>query len=142
MTYFGEGATSTGDFHAGVNFASIHKLPVIFFAENNGWAISVPTAKQMNLDSVADRARGYGVPGVVVDGTDILAVHQVTRAALDRCLAGEGPTLIDAEVYRPLPHSSDDDDSLYLPPGIEGELPRPRSYRAISGRAHRAGHLG
>ena len=119
VTYFGEGATSTGDFHAGVNFASIHKLPVIFFAENNGWAISVPTAKQMNLDSLADRAIGYGVPGVVVDGTDILAVHQVTRAALDRCLAGEGPTLIDAEVYRPLPHSSDDDDSLYLPPGLK-----------------------
>ncbi len=119
LTYFGEGATSTGDFHAGLNFASIHKLPVIFFAENNGWAISVPTAKQMNLDSVADRAPGYGVPGVAVDGTDILAVYQVTRAAVDRCLAGEGPTLIDAQVYRPLPHSSDDDDSLYLPPGLK-----------------------
>ena len=119
LTYFGEGATSTGDFHAGINFASIHKLPVIFFTENNGWAISVPTAKQMNLDSVADRARGYGVPGVAVDGTDILAVYQVTRAAMDRCLAGEGPTLIDAQVYRPLPHSSDDDDSLYLPAGLK-----------------------
>ena len=94
LTYFGEGAISTGDFHAGINFASIHKLPVIFFAENNGWAISVPTAKQMNLDSLADRALGYGVPGVVVDGTDILAVYQVTSAAIDRCLAGEGPTLI------------------------------------------------
>lgn len=119
VTYFGEGATSTGDFHAGINFASIHKLPVIFFVENNGWAISVPTFKQMNLDSLVDRAAGYGVPGLAVDGTDILAVYQVMRAAIERGLDGKGPTLIDAQVYRPLPHSSDDDDSLYLPAGLK-----------------------
>ncbi len=119
VAYFGEGATSTGDFHAGVNFAAVHKLPVIFVCENNGWAISVPTDKQMSLTSVAERALGYGIPGVVVDGVDIVAVYETMKAAVERALAGEGPTLIDAQVYRPLPHSSDDDDSMYLPAGFK-----------------------
>ena len=117
--YFGEGATSTGDFHAGLNLAAIHKLPVIFIAENNGLALSVPTDMQMNLPHVADRARGYGICGVVVDGTDVQAVYRTMARAVQRGLDGEGPTLIDAEVLRLLPHSADDDDSQYLPAGYK-----------------------
>ena len=110
---FGEGASSEGDFHEACNFASIHKLPVIFFCENNRYAISVPQDQQMAIDNVADRAAGYGFPGVVVDGTDLLAVHQVVAAAAERARGGDGPTLVEAKVYRFYPHSSDDDDRTY-----------------------------
>ena len=110
LTAFGEGATSKGDFHEGLNFAGIWKLPVIFLCENNRYAISVPQSKQMAIENVADRAQGYGFPGVVVDGNDVLAVYAVTKEAVARARAGEGPTLIEAKTYRIVPHSSDDDD--------------------------------
>lgn len=113
LTSFGEGATSKGDFHEGLNFAGIWKLPVIFLCENNQYAISVHQSKQMAIEDVADRAAGYGFPGVVVDGNDLLAVYAVTREAVERARAGEGPTLIEAKTYRIVPHSSDDDDRLY-----------------------------
>ena len=113
ICYFGDGAASVGDCHEGMNFAAVHRLPVIFFCENNGYAISVPLAKQMAVDSIANRAEGYGMPGVVVDGTDIVAVHQATAEAAARARAGDGPTLIEAIVERYLPHTSDDDDSRY-----------------------------
>jgi 2-oxoisovalerate dehydrogenase E1 component alpha subunit len=113
ICYFGDGAASVGDCHEGMNFAAVHSLPVIFFCENNGWAISVPLSKQMAVDSVASRAEGYGMPGIVVDGTDIVAVHQATAEAAARAAAGRGPTLIEAMVERYLPHTSDDDDSRY-----------------------------
>lgn len=113
ITYFGEGATSKGDFHEGINFAAIHKLPAIFVCENNSYAISVPVWKQMAVANVADRAPGYGIPGVVVDGTDVLAVYRATKAAVERARRGEGPTLIEAKVFRLTPHSSDDDDRRY-----------------------------
>ena len=115
IVYFGDGAASAGDCHEGMNFAAIHKLPVIFFCENNGYAISVPLSKQMAVDSVAGRAEGYGMPGVVVDGTDISAVYEATTEAAKRARAGEGPTIIEAMVERYLPHTSDDDDSRYRP---------------------------
>jgi 2-oxoisovalerate dehydrogenase E1 component alpha subunit len=110
---FGEGSTSEGDFHEGLNFASVHRLPVIFFCQNNRYAISVPAARQMAVPSVADRASAYGVPGVSVDGGDPLAVYGAMRRAVDRARAGEGPTLLEARVDRHLPHSSGDDDRRY-----------------------------
>ncbi len=113
ITYFGEGATSKGDFHEALNFAGVFRLPVIFFCENNGYAISVPQHRQMAIQDVASRAAGYGFPGVVVDGNDILAVYQVTREAIARAERGEGPTLIEAKTYRLTPHSSADDDRTY-----------------------------
>ncbi len=110
ITYFGDGATSKGDFHEGLNFAAVWKLPAIFFCENNGWAISVPLDKQMGTATVAERAAAYGIPGVRLDGCDPLAVYAATREAVERARRGEGPTLIDAEVVRLTPHSSQDDD--------------------------------
>ena len=113
IAYFGDGASSVGDCHEAMNFAAIHKLPVIFFCENNKYAISVPVAKQMAVDSIASRAAGYGMPGIEVDGCDIVAVYEATRAAAARARAGDGPTLIEAHVERYLPHTSDDDDTRY-----------------------------
>lgn len=113
IAYFGDGASSTGDCHESMNFAGIHKLPIIFFCENNKYAISVPLAKQMAIDSIASRAEGYGMPGVRVDGCDVGAVYEATHEAVRRARAGEGPTLIEAMVERLLPHTGDDDDSRY-----------------------------
>lgn len=111
--WFGEGATSEGAWHEGLNFAGIHHLPVVFVCENNHYAISVAQRKQMAVDDVADRAAGYGFPGVVVDGNDVLACYAAMRSAVDRARAGNGPTLIEAKTYRFQPHTSDDDDRTY-----------------------------
>lgn len=111
--WFGEGATSEGAWHEGLNFAGVHELPVIFVCENNRYAISVPQKKQMAVENVADRAAGYGFPGVVVDGNDVLACYAATKEAVARARAGEGPTLIEAKTYRFQPHTSDDDDRTY-----------------------------
>jgi 2-oxoisovalerate dehydrogenase E1 component alpha subunit len=111
--WFGEGATSAGAWHEGLNFAGIHKLPVIFVCENNYYAISVGQPLQMAIDNVADRAPGYGFPGVVVDGNDVLASFAAMKTAVERARAGEGPTLIEAKTYRFFPHTSDDDDRSY-----------------------------
>ncbi|KDN58809.1 MAG: thiamine pyrophosphate-dependent dehydrogenase E1 component subunit alpha [Exiguobacterium sp.] len=110
---FGEGSSNQGDFHEGANFAGVHKLPVILFCENNKYAISVPLSKQLACERVSDRAKGYGMPGVTVDGTDPIAVYAAVKEARARALRGEGPTLIEAEVERLVPHSSDDDDKAY-----------------------------
>jgi TPP-dependent pyruvate/acetoin dehydrogenase alpha subunit len=112
-SWFGEGATSEGDWHEGLNFAAIHKLPVIFVCENNEYAISVKQDKQMAVRDVATRAEGYGMPGVVVDGSDVLACYREMRAARARAVEGGGPTLIECKTYRYLPHTSDDDDKSY-----------------------------
>jgi len=113
IVYFGDGASSVGDCHEAMNFAAIHKLPVIFLCENNGYAISVPLSKQMAVDGIVSRADGYGIPGVVVDGTDIMAVYEATSEAATRARDGRGPTIVETMVERYLPHTSDDDDSLY-----------------------------
>lgn len=113
LTSFGEGSSNQGDFHEGLNFAGVHKLPVIFFCENNRYAISVPISKQLACESVAERAAGYGMPGVKVDGNDPLAVYQVVKEAVERARRGEGPTLVEAVTYRLMPHTSDDDDRTY-----------------------------
>ena len=115
ITYFGDGASSVGDCHEAMNFAAIHRLPVIFFCENNKYAISVPLSKQMAVDSIASRAEGYGMPGVEIDGCDIMAVYEATTQAALRARSGDGPTLIEAHVERYLPHTSDDDDTRYRP---------------------------
>ena len=111
--WFGEGATSEGDWHEALNFAGIYKLPVVFVCENNLYAISVPQEKQMAVKNVADRGGAYGFPGAVVDGNDVLACYDVMKEAVARARAGEGPTLIEAKTYRFYPHTSDDDDRTY-----------------------------
>jgi 2-oxoisovalerate dehydrogenase E1 component alpha subunit len=110
---FGDGATSQGDFHEGVNFAAVHKLPIVFVCENNSYAISVPIRLQMANPNVADRAAGYGIPGVTVDGTDVPASYAVCREAVDRARRGEGPTLIDAKIWRINSHTSEDNHLKY-----------------------------
>jgi 2-oxoisovalerate dehydrogenase E1 component alpha subunit len=141
ITYFGDGAASTGDCHEGMNFAGVHKLPVIFFCENNKYAISVPLSKQMAVDSVASRAEGYGMPGIVVDGCDIAATYEATAEAARRAREGEGPTLIEANVERYLPHTSDDDDSRYRAPE-EIETARERDpLRILNGQLKTLGYL-
>ena len=97
---FGDGATSQGDFHEGVNFAATHRLPVVFVCENNSYAISVPIRLQMLNPNVADRAAGYGIAGVTVDGTDVPATYAACKEAVARARRGEGPTLIDAKIWR------------------------------------------
>ena len=114
-TYFGDGATSQGDVHEAMNFAAVHKLPVLFLCENNRYAISVPIEQQMAIKHVAKRAQAYGMPGVTVDGTDLAASYEATAQAVLRAVRGEGPSLIEFEVERYLPHTSDDDDSTYRP---------------------------
>lgn len=113
MTYFGEGTSSTGAFHVGLNFAGVYKAPVVFICRNNGWAISVPRERQTAAKTFASKAVGYGMPGVRVDGNDILAMIQTSREAVDRARAGDGPTLIEALTYRRQGHSSSDDPSVY-----------------------------
>ncbi|WP_284140341.1 MULTISPECIES: thiamine pyrophosphate-dependent dehydrogenase E1 component subunit alpha [unclassified Virgibacillus] len=109
----GEGSSNQGDFHEGLNFAGVHKLPVITMVENNKYAISVPLEKQLACESVADRGASYGMPGITVDGNDPLAVFEAVSEARERAVAGKGPTLIEAVTYRLTAHSSDDDDRLY-----------------------------
>jgi 2-oxoisovalerate dehydrogenase E1 component alpha subunit len=113
MTTMGEGSSNQGDVHEGLNFAAIHKLPFVFVVENNGYAISVPAAMQVSVANVADRASGYGIPGVVVDGADVLACYAASREAVARARAGDGPTLIEAKVTRLTGHSSDDQQTKY-----------------------------
>jgi 2-oxoisovalerate dehydrogenase E1 component alpha subunit len=110
---FGDGATSQGDFHEGVNFAAVHKLPIVFVCENNSYAISVPIRLQMANPNVADRAAGYGMHGVTVDGTDVPACYDVCREAVERARRGEGPTLIDAKIWRMNSHTSEDNHLKY-----------------------------
>jgi 2-oxoisovalerate dehydrogenase E1 component alpha subunit len=112
-SWFGEGATSEGDWHEGLNFAGIHRLPVVFICENNRYAISVEQSKQMAVENVADRAAAYGFPGVVVDGNDVLACFAAMKDAVARARSGQGPTLIECKTYRFQPHTSDDDDRTY-----------------------------
>jgi 2-oxoisovalerate dehydrogenase E1 component alpha subunit len=113
MTSMGEGSSNQGDVHEGLNFAAIHKLPFILVIENNGYAISVPVAKQLAVPDVAARASGYGIPGVIVDGADVLACYVAAKEAVDRARRGEGPTLIEAKVIRLTAHSSDDQQTKY-----------------------------
>ena len=111
--WFGDGATSEGDWHEALNFAGIHDLPIVFVCENNLYAISVPLSKQMGIKDVSVRGEAYGFPGVSVDGNDVLACYEVMQEAVDRARSGGGPTLIECKTYRFFPHTSDDDDRTY-----------------------------
>ncbi|MBZ0151549.1 MAG: pyruvate dehydrogenase (acetyl-transferring) E1 component subunit alpha [Planctomycetes bacterium] len=113
MTFCGDGGTSSNDFHTGLNFAGVYKAPVVFVCENNGYAISVPSQKQTASTSMAIKAEAYGMPGVRVDGNDILAVYRVCKEAVDRARRGEGPTLVETVTHRMASHSSSDDAARY-----------------------------
>lgn len=113
IAYFGDGASSQGEVHEAMNFASVFRAPVVFFCQNNRWAISVPVEKQVGGGSVAARAAGYGIPGVQVDGNDVEAVRDVTVSAVERARSGQGPTVIEAMTYRLGPHATSDDPRRY-----------------------------
>ena len=113
MVYFGEGAASQGDFHEALAFAGVHRLPVVFLCNNNGWATSVPVNLQTAEPQISKRAAGYGFPGVTVDGSDPLAVYQAVTKAVERARLGEGPTLVETKTIRMMPHSSSDDHLRY-----------------------------
>ncbi len=115
ITSFGDGGTSSLGFHSALNFAGVWKAPVIFLCQNNGWAISCPSSEQTASDGFAIKGAAYGVPGVTVDGNDVLAMNQAVREAADRARRGEGPTLIEAVTYRMGGHSTSDDPSKYVP---------------------------
>jgi pyruvate dehydrogenase E1 component alpha subunit len=113
ITYFGDGATSEGDFHEAMNFATTQNVPVVFFCQNNQWAISVPREIQMSSETVAQKAIAYGAQGIQVDGNDIFAVYKATREALERARQGGGVTLIEAVTYRLADHTTADDARRY-----------------------------
>jgi pyruvate dehydrogenase E1 component alpha subunit len=113
IPFFGDGATSSNDFHAGLNFGGVFRAPTVFFCQNNEWAISLPRSRQTAAKTLADKGAAYGVPGVVVDGNDVHEVFRAVREARARAIAGEGPTLIEAHVYRLGPHSTSDDPRRY-----------------------------
>jgi pyruvate dehydrogenase E1 component alpha subunit len=117
LTYFGDGATSTGAFHISCNLAAVRKAPCILFCRNNGWAISSPKSVQTTTPTFAQKAFAYGMPGVLVDGNDVLAIAAVMAEAVARARKGDGPTLIEARTYRRGAHSSSDDPSVYRDPG-------------------------
>ena len=123
ITYFGDGATSQGDISEAFGFAASFNAPVVFFCQNNQWAISEPVSLQSRV-SIAARGRGFGVPSVRVDGNDVIAVIAVTRAALERAREGSGPTLIEAVTYRMGPHTTSDDPSRYRPAALDEEWKR------------------
>jgi pyruvate dehydrogenase E1 component alpha subunit len=113
LVYFGDGATSSSDFHSGVNFAGVFKVPCVLLCRNNGWAISVPVERQTATKTFAEKAAAYGIPGIRVDGNDLFAMVSVTRRARERGARGEGPTLIEAITYRMGGHSTSDDPKAY-----------------------------
>jgi pyruvate dehydrogenase E1 component subunit alpha len=122
IAYFGDGATSEGAFHEGANFAAVMQAPLVLFCNNNHWAISTPLSAQTRAETLADKAVGYGMPGVRVDGGDVLAVYEATREAVERARSGGGPTFIEAVTYRAAPHATADDPKAYIDlERVEGE---------------------
>jgi pyruvate dehydrogenase E1 component alpha subunit len=141
IAYFGDGATSEGAFHEGATFAGVTKAPVILFCNNNQWAISTPVSEQTAATALADKAVGYGVPGVRVDGGDVLAVYEATREAVVRARAGDGPTFIEAVTYRAAPHATADDPSIYIDPERVEEERENECVGRFEGYLRRAGVL-
>jgi pyruvate dehydrogenase E1 component alpha subunit len=135
IVFFGDGATSEGSFHEGANFAGVMRAPLVLFCNNNGWAISTPVEIQTRAETLADKAVGYGMPGVRVDGTDVLAVYEATREAVARARAGEGPTFVEAVSYRAAPHATADDPRAYI------DLERVEEERQREGLGRYEGYL-
>ena len=113
MTFFGDGGTSEGDFHEGMNFAGVYQVPVVFVCQNNHWAISVPRSRQTHSKTIAQKAIAYDIPGIQVDGNDILAVYTAAKEAVDRARSGGGPSLIECVTYRMMMHTTADDPKRY-----------------------------
>lgn len=113
MAFFGDGATSEGDFHEGLNFAAVYQTPAIFVCQNNHWAISIPLSRQTRTKTLAQKALAYGLPGIQVDGNDILAVYAASEEAVERARAGDGPTFIECVTYRLMMHTTADDPKRY-----------------------------
>jgi len=124
LTIFGDGATSRGGFHVGLNFAGIYKLPIVFMVQNNQWAISVPTSKQTGSITFAVKGVAYNIPGVRVDGNDVLAVYTASKEASMRAREGRGPTLVEAVTYRMGPHTTADDPTRYRPSEVVKTMER------------------
>jgi pyruvate dehydrogenase E1 component alpha subunit len=141
IAYFGDGATSEGAFHEGANFAGVFRAPAILFCNNNQWAISTPLSAQTRAEALVDKAVGYGMPGVRVDGGDVLAVYEATRDAVTRARAGEGPTFIEAITYRAAPHATADDPSVYIDPSRVEEEKARECVGRFEGYLRRAGVL-
>jgi pyruvate dehydrogenase E1 component alpha subunit len=139
MTFFGDGATSQGDFHEGLNFAGVFDLPVVFVCQNNQWAISIPRSKQTRSQTLAQKAIAYGIPGIQVDGNDILAVYAAAQEAVARARTGKGATLIECVTYRMAVHTTADDPKRYRTDAEVEEwrrrdpIPRFQSYLAAKG---------
>src|SRR5947208_15626965 len=114
LVFFGDGATSEGAFHEGANLAAVMDAPLVLLCNNNQWAISTPLEAQTRAETLADKAVGYGMPGLRVDGTDVLAVYEATHEAVDRARRGEGPTFVEAVTYRTAPHATADDQRAYI----------------------------
>ncbi len=113
MTFFGDGATSEGDFHEAMNFAGVYQVPVVFVCQNNQWAISIPRSRQTHSKTLAQKALAYGIPGIQVDGNDILAVYAASKEAVDRARSGGGPSMIECVTYRMRMHTTADDPKRY-----------------------------
>jgi len=141
LVYFGDGATSEGAFHEGANFAAVMRAPLILLCNNNHWAISTPVEAQTAAATLADKALGYGMPAVRVDGTDVLAVYQATVEAVERARAGDGPTFIEAVTYRVAPHATADDPSAYIDAELVEEAERNECVGRFEGYLRRRGAL-
>jgi pyruvate dehydrogenase E1 component alpha subunit/2-oxoisovalerate dehydrogenase E1 component alpha subunit len=138
LVYVGDGATSTGAFHEGINFAAVQRCPLVVIVENNGYAYSTPTSKQTACTSFKDKAIGYGIPGVRADGNDVVATYEVTKEAVDRARRGEGVTLVELMTYRRKGHAEHDNQS-YVPSGeierwARENDPLDRYIKALTGR--------
>ena len=141
LVFFGDGATSEGSFHEGANFAGVMRAPLVLFCNNNQWAISTPLSAQTAAETLAEKAAGYGLPGVRVDGGDVLAVYEATREAVERARASDGPTFVEAVTYRAAPHATADDPRAYIDPERVEEERRNECLGRYEGYLRRLGVL-
>jgi pyruvate dehydrogenase E1 component alpha subunit len=141
IAYFGDGATSEGAFHEGANFAAVMNAPLVLFCNNNQWAISTPITAQTRAEALVDKAVGYGMPGLRVDGGDVLAVFEATREAVEHARSGGGPTFIEAVSYRAAPHATADDPRPYIDPERVEDEKRRECVGRYEGYLRRAGIL-
>src|SRR5205085_8899376 len=141
IVYFGDGATSEVSFHEGANFAAVTAAPLVLLCNNNHWAISTPLEAQTRAETLADKAVGYGMPGLRVDGTDVLACYEATREAVARARTGDGPTFIESVSYRTAPHATADDPSSYIDQERVEEEKKRECVGRFEGYLRRAGIL-